>query len=182
MDRKLLDIVCCPVTRSSLELLPERELAALNELIGGETHQEPRGCGRRCAARGSARDAQRQAHLSRARRHPRAARGSSHAAPATRRRRRPKVVLKVPFRQLERHLTDRLAKVYLVAGDEPLLVDEALEHVRAAAMRAGLHEPRAAYGRPQLPLGRAARRRRQPVVVRDAQDRRDPPRDAEARR
>jgi DNA polymerase-3 subunit delta len=45
--------------------------------------------------------------------------------------------LKVPFKQLERHLSDRLAKVYLVAGDEPLLVDEALEHVRAAAMRAG---------------------------------------------
>jgi len=34
LDRKLLDIVCCPVTRSSLELLPERELAALNEAIG----------------------------------------------------------------------------------------------------------------------------------------------------
>jgi uncharacterized protein YbaR (Trm112 family) len=33
LDRKLLDIVCCPVTRSSLELLPERELAELNELI-----------------------------------------------------------------------------------------------------------------------------------------------------
>jgi uncharacterized protein YbaR (Trm112 family) len=34
MDRKLLDIICCPVTRSSLELLPEHELSALNELIG----------------------------------------------------------------------------------------------------------------------------------------------------
>lgn len=34
MDRNLLDIICCPVTRSSLELLPERELAALNQLIG----------------------------------------------------------------------------------------------------------------------------------------------------
>jgi DNA polymerase III subunit delta len=45
--------------------------------------------------------------------------------------------VKVPFRQLERHLSGSLAKVYLVAGDEPLLVDEALEHVRAAAMRAG---------------------------------------------
>lgn len=33
MDRRLLDIVCCPVTRSSLELLPERELAILNERI-----------------------------------------------------------------------------------------------------------------------------------------------------
>jgi uncharacterized protein YbaR (Trm112 family) len=34
MDRKLLDIICCPVTRSSLELLPEHELSTLNELIG----------------------------------------------------------------------------------------------------------------------------------------------------
>ena len=34
MDRKLLDIICCPVTRSSLELLPEQELGVLNELIG----------------------------------------------------------------------------------------------------------------------------------------------------
>ena len=33
MDRKLLDFICCPVTRSSLELLNERELAKLNELI-----------------------------------------------------------------------------------------------------------------------------------------------------
>jgi uncharacterized protein YbaR (Trm112 family) len=33
LDRKLLDFVCCPVTRSSLEPLSERELAKLNELI-----------------------------------------------------------------------------------------------------------------------------------------------------
>jgi DNA polymerase III subunit delta len=45
--------------------------------------------------------------------------------------------LKVPFRQLDSHLNRSLAKVYLVAGDEPLLVDEALEQVRAAAMAAG---------------------------------------------
>ena len=45
--------------------------------------------------------------------------------------------MKVPFRQLESHLTRSLAKVYLVAGDEPLLVDETLEQLRAAAMRAG---------------------------------------------
>jgi DNA polymerase-3 subunit delta len=45
--------------------------------------------------------------------------------------------LKVSFRQLDSHLNRSLAKVYLVAGDEPLLVDEALERVRAAAMRAG---------------------------------------------
>ena len=36
MDRRLLDIICCPVTRSSLELLPEHELATLNQLIGSK--------------------------------------------------------------------------------------------------------------------------------------------------
>ncbi len=33
MDRALLDILCCPVTRSPLELLSERELALLNQRI-----------------------------------------------------------------------------------------------------------------------------------------------------
>jgi uncharacterized protein YbaR (Trm112 family) len=33
LDRALLDIVCCPVTRSPLELLSERELAQLNQAI-----------------------------------------------------------------------------------------------------------------------------------------------------
>ena len=33
LDRALLDIVCCPVTRSPLELLTERELAELNRGI-----------------------------------------------------------------------------------------------------------------------------------------------------
>ena len=33
LDRALLDIVCCPVTRSPLELLSERELAELNRGI-----------------------------------------------------------------------------------------------------------------------------------------------------
>ncbi len=45
--------------------------------------------------------------------------------------------MKIPFRQLEGQLNRGLAKVYLVAGDEPVLVDEALERLRAAAMRAG---------------------------------------------
>ena len=36
MDRTLLDILCCPVTRTSLELLPERELAILNERIAAQ--------------------------------------------------------------------------------------------------------------------------------------------------
>jgi uncharacterized protein YbaR (Trm112 family) len=33
LDRALLDIICCPVTRSPLELLSERELADLNQRI-----------------------------------------------------------------------------------------------------------------------------------------------------
>ena len=35
--------------------------------------------------------------------------------------------MKLPLRQLDRHLSDGLAKAYLVAGDETLLIDEALE-------------------------------------------------------
>lgn len=45
--------------------------------------------------------------------------------------------MKVPLLQLERHLSRDLASAYLVAGDEPLLVDEALEQIRAAARRKG---------------------------------------------
>ena len=44
--------------------------------------------------------------------------------------------MKLPLRQLDKHLTERLAKIYLVAGDETLLVDEALEQIRVAAKRA----------------------------------------------
>jgi uncharacterized protein len=36
LDRTLLDILCCPVTRTPLELLPERELALLNERIAAQ--------------------------------------------------------------------------------------------------------------------------------------------------
>lgn len=36
MDRTLLDILCCPVTRTSLEMLSERELAVLNERIAAQ--------------------------------------------------------------------------------------------------------------------------------------------------
>lgn len=34
MDRKLLDILCCPVTKQPLALLNRDELAALNRAIG----------------------------------------------------------------------------------------------------------------------------------------------------
>ena len=33
MDRKLLDILCCPVTKQPLAMLDKAELAALNEAI-----------------------------------------------------------------------------------------------------------------------------------------------------
>lgn len=33
VEKALLDIICCPVTRSPLELLPERDLYRLNQLI-----------------------------------------------------------------------------------------------------------------------------------------------------
>ncbi len=36
MDRTLLDILCCPVTRTPLEILPERELTLLNERIASQ--------------------------------------------------------------------------------------------------------------------------------------------------
>jgi DNA polymerase-3 subunit delta len=45
--------------------------------------------------------------------------------------------LKLPLRQLPRSLETSLARVYLVAGDEPLLVDEALEQIRAKARDSG---------------------------------------------
>jgi uncharacterized protein YbaR (Trm112 family) len=35
MDRKLLDILCCPTTRQPLAMLDERELATINEGIAG---------------------------------------------------------------------------------------------------------------------------------------------------
>jgi len=48
--------------------------------------------------------------------------------------------LKIPQRQLSAQLKSGVAPVYLVAGDEPLLVAEALDQVREAARRAGFAE------------------------------------------
>ena len=49
--------------------------------------------------------------------------------------------MKIRARDLQRHLdTGKLAPVYLVAGDEPLLVADALEQIRAAARQAGFEE------------------------------------------
>jgi uncharacterized protein YbaR (Trm112 family) len=37
MDRKLLDILCCPASRQPLQLLESRGLDAINEAISGGT-------------------------------------------------------------------------------------------------------------------------------------------------
>ena len=66
MDRTLLDIVCCPVTRSPLELLPERELAILNERIAAQRIRNREDVVVAEPLDRSARDPQRQARVSRA--------------------------------------------------------------------------------------------------------------------
>ena len=48
--------------------------------------------------------------------------------------------MKVPYAQLARALGTGLAPVYLVAGDEPLLVGEALARIRDAAKSKGFTE------------------------------------------
>lgn len=48
--------------------------------------------------------------------------------------------MKLPLRQLSRHLSQGLAPIYLAAADEPLLVAEATDAVRAAARSAGFDE------------------------------------------
>ena len=48
--------------------------------------------------------------------------------------------MKIPYRQLAGQLKSGLARAYLVAGEEPLLVDEALRAVREAAGAAGFTE------------------------------------------
>ena len=45
--------------------------------------------------------------------------------------------MKLQARQLTRHLTQQLASVYVVTGDEPLLVLQALEEIRTRARRDG---------------------------------------------
>ncbi len=48
--------------------------------------------------------------------------------------------MKLPQRQLLKHLREGLATAYLIAGDEPLLLGEALEAVRTEARRQGFEE------------------------------------------
>lgn len=48
--------------------------------------------------------------------------------------------MKLNARQLQRHLTGGLARIYLVSGDEPLMVAEALDAIRARARRGGFEQ------------------------------------------
>ncbi|HEU4617632.1 MAG TPA: DNA polymerase III subunit delta [Gammaproteobacteria bacterium] len=48
--------------------------------------------------------------------------------------------MKIPPKQLKKHLREGLLPVYLVAGDEPLLVGEALDEIRESARRAGFED------------------------------------------
>ncbi len=48
--------------------------------------------------------------------------------------------MRLQARQLEAHLKSGVAPLYLVSGDEPLLVDETLDAIRAAARRSGCGE------------------------------------------
>jgi DNA polymerase III subunit delta len=48
--------------------------------------------------------------------------------------------LKIAARQLPRHLEGPLSGIYLVAGDEPLLVDQAADRIRGAARTQGFNE------------------------------------------
>lgn len=52
--------------------------------------------------------------------------------------------------QLPAHLKAGLAPVYLVTGDEPLLVQESCEHIRQAALVAGFTERKVFHGEPQV--------------------------------
>lgn len=48
--------------------------------------------------------------------------------------------MKLPFPQLEQHVTKKLAPLYLISGDETLLVQEAADIIRQAANQAGFAE------------------------------------------
>jgi DNA polymerase-3 subunit delta len=48
--------------------------------------------------------------------------------------------MKLPFQQLEQHLSKNLAPIYLVSTDELLLAQEAVDLIRAAARKAGYSE------------------------------------------
>lgn len=58
--------------------------------------------------------------------------------------------MKVNAHQLAGQLKQNLASVYLVTGDEPLLVQEACADIRTAALNAGFSERKVFHGDPQV--------------------------------
>lgn len=48
--------------------------------------------------------------------------------------------MKLAYQQLEQHLTKKLAAIYLITGDELLLLHEARDAIRTAAHLAGFTE------------------------------------------
>ena len=50
--------------------------------------------------------------------------------------------MKLPLNQLSSHLERGLSRIYLVAADEPLLVAEATDDIRRAALARGFDERR----------------------------------------
>ena len=95
----------------------------------------------------------------------------SLAARVTATRRAPEV--KISGDNLASSLARQLQTIYLVSGDEPLLVNEAADAIRATARQPGIRGARAARHRARLRLAGFARRQPRDVAVRSAQDRRD---------
>ena len=84
--------------------------------------------------------------------------------------------------QLDGQLAKNLAAVYAILGDEPLLVLEAADAVRAAARKSGFAEREVFEPGRSFDWSELAPRRRQPVAVRRQEDRRAAARERQAER
>jgi len=62
--------------------------------------------------------------------------------------------MKLNAPQLPEHLKKSLAPLYLVTGDEPLLVQEACDQIRKVALEAGFSERKVFHGDPQVDWNR----------------------------
>ncbi|MCP3675934.1 MAG: DNA polymerase III subunit delta, partial [Gammaproteobacteria bacterium] len=54
--------------------------------------------------------------------------------------------MKLKIEQLSRHLSEYFLPVYLVSGDEPLLIQEASDQIRSVANQKGFSERELLYG------------------------------------
>ena len=48
--------------------------------------------------------------------------------------------MKIPAKKLEEHLSKKLANLYIICGDEPILFKEAQEQIRSKAISLGFSE------------------------------------------